>query len=115
VIGINGWCNDSAIISKDGSNLNKISRKVCVVSQTTEKQSNWEKVLSKVISLSKELVAFNTICNATEERQGSADELSKGVDMMIVLGGFNSSNTTKLYEICKKNCENTYHAEKLDS
>lgn len=115
VVGINGWCNDSAIISKDGSNINEISRKVCVVSQTTEKQSNWEKVLSKVISLSKEVVAFNTICNATEERQGSANELSKGVDMMIVLGGFNSSNTTKLYEICKKNCENTYHAEKLDS
>ncbi|WP_197072364.1 bifunctional 4-hydroxy-3-methylbut-2-enyl diphosphate reductase/30S ribosomal protein S1 [Clostridium culturomicium] len=115
VIGINGWCNDSAIISKDGSNIDEISRKVCVVSQTTEKQSNWEKVLGKVISLSKEVVAFNTICNATEERQGSADELSKEVDMMIVLGGFNSSNTTKLYEICKKNCENTYHAEKLDS
>lgn len=115
VIGINGWCDDSAIISKDGSNINEIPRKVCVVSQTTEKQSNWEKVLSKVISLSKEVVAFNTICNATEERQSAANEISREVDMMIVLGGFNSSNTTKLYEICKKNCENTYHAEKLDS
>lgn len=115
VIGINGWCDDSAIISKDGSNINEIPRKVCVVSQTTEKQSNWEKVLSKVISLSKEVVAFNTICNATEERQSAANELSREVDMMIVLGGFNSSNTTKLYEICKKNCENTYHAEKLNS
>lgn len=115
VIGINGWCNDSAIISKDGSNIKSIPRKVCVVSQTTEKQGNWEKVLSKVISLSKEVVAFNTICNATEERQGSADVLSKDVDLMIVLGGFNSSNTTKLYEICKQNCENTYHAEKVDS
>lgn len=115
VIGINGWCNDSAIISKDGSNIKSIPRKVCVVSQTTEKQGNWEKVLSKVISLSKEVVAFNTICNATEERQGSADALSKDVDLMIVLGGFNSSNTTKLYEICKQNCENTYHAEKVDS
>lgn len=115
VIGINGWCNDSAIISKDGSNLSELPRKVCVVSQTTEKQINWEKVLSKVISLCKEVVAFNTICNATEERQESADQLSKDVDLMIVLGGFNSSNTTKLYEICKNNCENTYHAEKLDS
>ncbi len=115
VIGINGWCNNSATISKDGSNINNIPRKVCVVSQTTEKQANWEKVLSKVISLSKEVVAFNTICNATEERQGSADELSKGVDLMIVLGGYNSSNTTKLYEICKNNCENTYHVEKVDS
>ncbi|WP_346891788.1 bifunctional 4-hydroxy-3-methylbut-2-enyl diphosphate reductase/30S ribosomal protein S1 [Clostridium sp. UBA3887] len=115
VIGINGWCNDTAIISKDGENIDAIKSKVCVVSQTTEKQGNWEKVLNRIISLAKEIVAFNTICNATEERQESANKLSKEVDLMIVLGGYNSSNTTKLYEICKKNCENTYHVEKVDS
>lgn len=114
VIGINGWCEDSAIISKDGSNIPDLKGKVCVVSQTTEKQGNWELVLSKVITKCKVLVAINTICNATEERQSAANELSKEVDMMLVLGGFNSSNTTKLFEICKKNCEKTYHAEKID-
>ncbi|MBP2020688.1 4-hydroxy-3-methylbut-2-enyl diphosphate reductase [Clostridium punense] len=114
VVGINGWCNNSAIISKNGENLEEIPRRVCVVSQTTEKQSNWEKVLSKIIGSAKELIAFNTICSATEVRQKSAEEISKEVDAMIVIGGFNSSNTTKLYEICKNNCDNTYHVENLN-
>ncbi len=49
VIGINGWCNNSAIISKDGSNINNLDKKVCVLCQTTEKQENWEKVLNILI------------------------------------------------------------------
>lgn len=113
VIGINGWCNDSARILKSGASLGNISKKVCVVSQTTERQSTWEDVLTAVIKISKEIVAFNTICSTTEVRQESAEELSKNVDAMVVIGGFNSSNTTKLYEICKKNCENTVHVENL--
>ncbi len=115
VIGINGWCDNTALISKDGNNIKDISRKVCVVSQTTEKQENWQKVLNKIITLSKEIVAFNTICSATEVRQKAAEEISKEVDVMVVLGGFNSSNTTKLYEICKSNCSNTHHVEKFDN
>ena len=113
VIGINGWCNDSAIILKSGEEPFNISKKVCVVSQTTERQATWEDVLTKVIKTSREIVAFNTICSATEVRQKSAEELSKKVDAMVVIGGFNSSNTTKLYEICKQNCENTVHVENL--
>jgi (E)-4-hydroxy-3-methyl-but-2-enyl pyrophosphate reductase len=113
VIGINGWCNDSATILKSGTELGEISNKVCVVSQTTERQATWEDVLDKVVKTSREIVAFNTICKATEVRQKSAEELSKEVDAMIVIGGFNSSNTTKLYEICKKNCENTVHVENV--
>jgi (E)-4-hydroxy-3-methyl-but-2-enyl pyrophosphate reductase len=113
VMGINGWCNDSAIILKSGKELDNISDKVCLVSQTTETQATWEDVLAKVIETSKEVVEFNTICKATEVRQKSAEKLSREVDAMIVIGGFNSSNTTKLYEICKKNCENTVHIENL--
>lgn len=111
VIGINGWCEDKAVISKNGENLDVLPRKVCVVSQTTEKQENWEKVLQIVIKNAKELVAFNTICNATEVRQRKAEELSKNSDVVIVIGAHHSSNTTKLYEICKDNCENTIHVE----
>ncbi len=111
VIGVNGWCDEKAIITKDGSDLEKLPNKLCVVSQTTEKQSNWEKVLNVVTKECKEFIAFNTICSATELRQKTAAEISKKVDMMIILGGRNSSNTTKLYEICKDNCLNTIHVE----
>ncbi|MFL0246630.1 bifunctional 4-hydroxy-3-methylbut-2-enyl diphosphate reductase/30S ribosomal protein S1 [Candidatus Clostridium stratigraminis] len=111
VIGINGWCNNTAIIAKTKEELGNLPRKVCVVSQTTEKQENWENVIEYILKTCREIMAFNTICNATEERQKSVEELSKKVDMMVVLGGYNSSNTTKLYEICKKNCSNTIHVE----
>jgi (E)-4-hydroxy-3-methyl-but-2-enyl pyrophosphate reductase len=113
VIGINGWCNNSAIISKNGFEIDKLPSKVCVLSQTTEKQENWEMVLNIIISKCKEIVAFNTICSATEIRQQSAEKLSTDSDLMIVIGGKDSSNTTKLYEICKKNCANTIHVENI--
>jgi small subunit ribosomal protein S1 len=111
VIGINGWCDNKAIISKDGSNLTNLPHRVCVVSQTTEKQGNWQKVLEIITKSCGEIIAFNTICSATDVRQKSAEELSREVDAMIVIGGRNSSNTTKLFEICSKNCECTIHVE----
>lgn len=111
VQGINGWCSDSAIITKDGSDLDVIFGQVCIVSQTTEKQENWEKVINIVMKKCKEFVVFNTICSATQVRQKVASELSKKVDVMVVIGGKNSSNTTKLYEICRKNCVNTIYVE----
>ncbi|WP_234120645.1 bifunctional 4-hydroxy-3-methylbut-2-enyl diphosphate reductase/30S ribosomal protein S1 [Clostridium hydrogenum] len=111
VVGINGWCDNKAIISKNGENLEAVKSKVCVVSQTTEKIVNFEKVVLKLLHKSKELIAFNTICNATSEKQKIAKELSAKVDYMVVIGGKQSSNTTKLYEICKENCKNTIHVE----
>lgn len=111
VIGINGWCNHSAIITKDGSDLKKLSSKVCVVAQTTERLFNYEKVVEIVLKKCEEVIRFNTICNATKERQESAEELSKKVELMIVIGGKNSSNTKKLFEICRSNCKNTLFIE----
>ena len=113
VIGINGWCDNTALVTKDGSNLGNLPDKVCVLSQTTEKLSNFEKTLDKVSRLAKDVVSFNTICSATNERQSSADEVSRIVDLMIVIGGKNSSNTRKLYEICSENCSNTLLIENV--
>jgi 4-hydroxy-3-methylbut-2-enyl diphosphate reductase len=112
VIGINGWCEDKAIITKDGTFKNSIPQKVCVVAQTTEKMKNWENTLNHLKSV-KEVLAFNTICSATEARQKSTNKISKEVDAMIVVGGKNSSNTTKLYQIAKENCANTIHVENV--
>ncbi|MBW6409548.1 bifunctional 4-hydroxy-3-methylbut-2-enyl diphosphate reductase/30S ribosomal protein S1 [Clostridium weizhouense] len=111
VIGINGWCNNKAIISKNGELEGDIPHKVCVVSQTTEKVENWEKLIKSLSTKVKELLAFNTICAATEVRQRSTNKVSKEVDFMIVIGGKESSNTTKLYQISKNNCKNTIHIE----
>ncbi|ERI89865.1 4-hydroxy-3-methylbut-2-enyl diphosphate reductase [Clostridiales bacterium oral taxon 876 str. F0540] len=111
VIGSNGWCDDSAIITKDGSNLHDLTQKVCIVVQTTEKKENFDKVVDIVSGKCCDVVTFNTICSATKERQTSAEETSKKVDVMLVVGSKDSSNTTKLYEICRKNCSNTIFVE----
>ena len=112
VVGINGWCNNDAIITKDGSFNENLPNKICVVSQTTEKEENWDKTIDNLSNKSiDELKSFNTICAATEERQKSVYDLSKNVDFMIVVGGKHSSNTTKLYQIAKENCPNTIHIE----
>lgn len=111
VIGINGWCENKAIITKDGDDLEDIPNKICLVAQTTEKKINWDKVLTNVSSCDREIISFNTICTATSERQIAADKLSKEADVMIVIGGKDSSNTKKLYKICKENCIRTYFVE----
>lgn len=111
IVSINGFCNESAYITKTGEVDTTLKGRVCVVSQTTEKKENWLKLINNIAKISKEFVAINTICKATTDRQLSAYNLSKEVDAMIVIGGKESSNTTKLYEICRENCNKTYHVE----
>ncbi len=114
VIGINGYCENSAYITKTGDLNFPMKGRFCVVAQTTEKLENWVRLITNISKISKEFMAFNTICKATEDRQKSAEEISKEVDAMIVIGGKTSSNTTKLYEICHKNCDLTFHIENMN-
>ncbi len=89
-------------------------KKVCVVAQTT---FNYKKFKDLVEILSKkgyDIIAVNTICNATAERQKEASELAVQSDAMIVIGGKNSSNSRKLYEISKNQCENTFFIQTLE-
>ncbi len=113
VQGINGWCANTAIITRDGKNLPDWdrARDICVVAQTTERLENYEQVLAAVKAKYKNVAAFNTICTATKDRQESAAWLGRQVDLMIVIGSKSSSNTRKLVEISQVNCANTVFAE----
>lgn len=113
VIGINGWCNNSAIIINDLDNLNKIlsvksDLPISVVAQTTIRRTLFKKIGEILKKHFTNLVFFDTICLATTERQTSAAKLAADSDIMFVVGGLNSSNTRKLFEVCKEICSDTY-------
>lgn len=122
VAGIAGWCHgpvyavDSleALFEWEKQHLSAdgyFNAPLMLVAQTTLRLSLWQDLYERLSSRATLLVAQNTICKATSERQASAETLSAEVDCMLVIGGPHSSNTKKLYEICKKNCENTYFIE----
>lgn len=114
--GVNGWCDDTAIIinlAEESKNI-KVYGKICIVAQTTLNIYKWKEIVLSLLEKSRELVVFNTICNATAQRQKSAEELAKISDAVVVLGGYNSSNTKKLVEICSEHCTKTYHVENIN-
>lgn len=89
-----------------------LSGKVGVVVQTTQTREAFEEVLAALRDRGVECVVKDTVCLATRERQESAAALAREVDAMIVIGGRNSSNTTRLAEICSLVCGNTHHIER---
>lgn len=117
VQGINGWCGGEAIIlgSPEEAAAAELDagRKYAVVVQTTFRQSKFDAMLAIFAEKGLDMEISQTICSATETRQKEAMVLSREVDKMIVIGDRKSSNTQKLVEICKKNCENTIHIETI--
>lgn len=106
VKGVKSYAKEPIVIlSVDELKDYKLKDKIAVVSQTTRKIEVFLKVVNYLIERYKEVRVFNTICNATFENQEAARELSSEVDVMIVVGGKNSSNTKQLLDICKSNCE----------
>ncbi len=99
------------VISVDELKDQYLSSKVAVVSQTTRKIAEFMKIVNFLIENVKEVRVFNTICNATFENQDAAYKLSKEADVMIVIGGKNSSNTKQLYTIASLNCKESYLIE----
>ena len=86
-------------------------KEYALVSQTTQNSESFDKIAEILETKCETLTVNNTICNATSLRQASAIDLAKKVDIMVVIGGKNSGNTTRLYEICRDICPRTYHIE----
>jgi 4-hydroxy-3-methylbut-2-enyl diphosphate reductase len=90
------------------------AKKVGVVSQTTQTPERFGEVVGKIAESAKEVVAYNTICYATHDRQSAAQALAPKVQAMFVVGGRNSANTNRLAEICRQSGVPTYHIETAD-
>ena len=115
VKGINGWCADSAIIVNSADEAESIcGDNYLIVCQTTIKKELLDEITEVLESNGVGFKVRNTICNATTQRQKSCSQLAAQCDAMVVIGGKDSSNTHKLYQIAKKVCKNSFFVEKIE-
>jgi 4-hydroxy-3-methylbut-2-enyl diphosphate reductase len=117
VQGIMSWAGeDFTVLSTEEEAENFTlpeGKQACIVSQTTFNYNKFKYLVEIISKKGYDIVVLDTICNATHERQAEAKDIAKEVEAMIVIGGKHSSNTQKLYEICKKECNNTYYIQTL--
>ena len=115
VEGIKGWVNGEVIVINKEEQIEKLSlpeqTKACIVSQTTFNHNKFKYLVEIIRKKGYDITVVNTICNATHVRQVEAQKISSKVDGMIIIGGKNSSNTQKLYDICRNECENTFYVQ----
>ena len=118
VEGIKGWCDNKAVIIETTAEAEGFQRdenkEICIVSQTTFNYNKFKDIVEIFEKKGYDINVVNTICNATQERQTEAREIAAKADAMIVIGGTHSSNSKKLYEICKGKCDNTHFIQTLD-
>ncbi len=116
VTGIIGWTGQQAIVIETPEQAEKLQpfKKIGIISQTTQPEENFEQIVSVLQDRAEDVKVYNTICNATKDRQDAAVELAKKVDVMIVIGGKNSANTQKLARLCANTGTRTYHIETAD-
>ena len=116
VMGIRGWVNGEAVsiiesVEEAAAFSISAKQKVCIVSQTTFNYNKFQELVEIVCEKGYDIIVLNTICDATEKRQTEAHQIAQQVDAMIVIGDKKSSNTQKLFEICNKECANTYYIQ----
>lgn len=119
VQGIVGHCEGEYYIFKNQRELEELLKKfqdvenisICAVAQTTYDVKEWKNCLKSLKKVYTNAKIFDTICSATSIRQSEAEELASISDIMVVIGGRQSSNTAKLFSVCKSKCERTYLIE----
>lgn len=118
VEGIRGWCQNGAVVIENEIQAQEFEHMsdnmLCIVSQTTFNYKKFKNLVEIIVKKGYDNNVINTICSATEERQLEAREIAEKVDAMIVIGGRNSSNTQKLFEICSSKCDDTYYIQTLN-
>lgn len=114
VVALVSYGKEKCLIVEDKKDVKNVKKTdiIYIVSQTTQSPKNFDRIVKEISKISKVKV-FNTICRATFDRQSSAKKLAKEVNVMVVIGGKNSGNTTRLYQICS-NITKTYHIETVD-
>ena len=117
VQGIKGWGDERTRVIENPEDFEALGlpegSKICLVAQTTFNYNKFQDLVEKIPKTRYDIIVLNTICNATQERQVEAMRIASQVDVMLVIGGKNSSNTQKLYEICRKECKNTCYIQTL--
>ena len=117
VQGIRGWGDEGTLVVENADQIENLpvstKDKLCVVAQTTFNYNKFQDLVEKFEKKGYDILVLNTICNATQERQVEAMRIASQVDVMLVIGGKHSSNTQKLYDICRKECKNTYYIQTL--
>lgn len=112
-----GWCRSKPTVIEDEADAQNYTQnrdeRAVIVAQTTFNYKKFKDLVEIISKKGYDISCVNTICNATQERQAEARSIARSVDAMIVIGGKSSSNTQKLYDICRKECGNTYYIQTL--
>ena len=113
VTGIMGWANNKAQVIESAKELKKVGfhDKIGVIAQTTQSAKNFDEVMNGLLPKTNELKMFNTICEATNKMQRSAQETAKRSEIMFVIGDAKSANTKRLRELCEETGAKTYQIE----
>lgn len=114
VKGLMSYAGEDALVVDKEEALPRLGRRVGIVVQTTKPVEALRRLFSRVVEQAKEIKVYNTICNSTAMRLRETEEIARKVDVMIVVGGRNSANTTQLTNLCSSIPVRTHHIETAD-